>query len=1020
MLGGVVIEGVDSDPDLDPTPANRPSLTNTSMGGEGITLASSDTILGLNVVSTMDSAILGNNVDSVTLDHVAVVDSGGAAIEVANSTNLDLTFTGLDSLTSIEDGVLLDTVTGSLTVSGTTQLDNPAGAGIRMINSPGFVASFAAVNVVDAGGGMPHPALELTNDAGATFTFGALNLDSENGPGFLANNGGTVNHPSSGNVVNAVGGAAVDIQSTTGNAGGSPGWSFDSLTSTGSPDTGVRLVSLAQDFNVGAGGTTVTDADTTGILVQNSGMSVDYDFGDTSVTDSNVGMGATANGIDVTTGNSSATFTFDSLDVVTDGGFGLKANSSGTITVGGSSGNSIVATGGAAIDATSTGIGGSGWIFDTLSSSGSSGTGVNLVSMTGVVTGKAGSITGAAGTAFNVDMGAPTVTYSGSVTQNAAQRVVNIEDTTGGSVTFDTGTVTGGASSLGVRIDNADGNASFADLDLGTSGARMTNQALTLSGGSTGTFSFAGTQIFTSGATRHQRHNGGTVQVTGCRQPGGRAERAALDLRERHHHRRLGVTFERIDASGSDRGIRLLGAGSGFTVTGVGTTDGTGGTISNMTTRGIELISTDGVSLTDMMLTNANTIDGATSDGTSSADGNADENSDENGAIHLDTVVGVHLTNVDIDGTEQHGINGRNVTDLDLDGCTIQNTGNEIWESGIYLFQLRGTGAAGTDNLWQNSTINHSGEFNVFVRNNDATNAAPGAMDRLAMSNMTFMNSGDNVAGQHVLISNRDTANFQTLVSGSSFSATINKTSDSIQVDSGNSSHSDASITSSNFLNGNLAINLSGSGTSTTTFNVSNNDSPGISSRGSSGVNIASNSSASMTGTVANNMITSNITNSAGIGVDAVVNSTGSIVVDIDGNTITQKQFGIRAGARNAGSGSVDVTVRNNTVTTSAAPNGFEAIYIFAGNGSSSESNRTCVHYANNTATSGSSGLGIDDYVLEQYTGNTFQIEGLTGSGANQTNVESFVAATDSTGTPNVDAFYGAIVDYTAATCATP
>ena len=77
------------------------------------------------------------------------------------------------------------------------------------------------------------------------------------------------------------------------------------------------------------------------------------------------------------------------------------------------------------------------------------------------------------------------------------------------------------------------------------------------------------------------------------------------------------------------------------------------------------------------------------------------------------------------------------------------------------------------------------------MRNNDATNAAPGAMDRLAMSNMTFLNSGDNVAGDHVMISNRDTANFQTVFSGSGFTATINKTRDSIQVDAGNSSHSD-------------------------------------------------------------------------------------------------------------------------------------------------------------------------------------------------------------------------------------
>ena len=186
--------------------------------------------------------------------------------------------------------------------------------------------------------------------------------------------------------------------------------------------------------------------------------------------------------------------------------------------------------------------------------------------MTGVVTGKAGSITGAAGTAFNVDRGAPTVTYSGSVTQNAAQRVVNIQNTTGGTVTFNTGTVTGGASSLGVRIDNADGNASFADLDLGTSGARMTNQALTLSGGSTGTFSFADTQIFTTGAMRHQRQQRRHGAGHRCRQPGGRGQRAGARLsRTAPPSAASGVTFERIDASGGTRhllcstGTRLHG-----------------------------------------------------------------------------------------------------------------------------------------------------------------------------------------------------------------------------------------------------------------------------------------------------------------------------------------------------------------------------------------------------------------------------------------------------------------------------
>ncbi|HMB52283.1 MAG TPA: IPTL-CTERM sorting domain-containing protein, partial [Thermoanaerobaculia bacterium] len=512
VVDGVHIEGDGADDgNLDPNPANRPTLTHVSAGGEGITLADGVTVLGLNVNASMDTAVFGSNVNGVTIDHASVVDSGGAAVEIADSTNLDLTFTDLDSLDSFEHAVHLSNVTGTMTVTGTTQLDDPVMSGIRIESSPGFIASFGAVNVVDAGGGAAHAAVHLASNAGGTFTFGALTLDSENGDGFFASNSGTVNTPASGNTVNAVGGAAVDVESTaTANAGG---WSFDSLASAGSPDQGVRLVSLGQNFTVGAGGTTITDPDTVGILVQNMpGRSIDFD--DASVTDTNVGMGATANGVDLATGNAGATFTFDSLAVTTDGGFGLLANNSGTINVAGTDGNSIVANGGAALDVTSTGAG-SGWTFDALSSAGSTGTGVNLVAFSGTVTGESGSITGSAGTAFNVDGGGPTVTYSGSVTQNNAQRVVNVEDTTAGSVTFNTGTVTGGTASLGVRINNADGNASFADLNLGTMGSPMTNQALTLTGGSTGTFGFAGTQIFTTGANGVHANNGGVVEFTG-------------------------------------------------------------------------------------------------------------------------------------------------------------------------------------------------------------------------------------------------------------------------------------------------------------------------------------------------------------------------------------------------------------------------------------------------------------------------------------------------------------------------
>src|SRR5262249_54813296 len=74
------------------------------------------------------------------------------------------------------------------------------------------------------------------------------------------------------------------------------------------------------------------------------------------------------------------------------------------------------------------------------------------------------SITSPTGTAFNVGTspGNPTVTYSGSITQNNAQRVVNIDGTTGAGITFQTGTITGGASSTGININNANGNVTFS------------------------------------------------------------------------------------------------------------------------------------------------------------------------------------------------------------------------------------------------------------------------------------------------------------------------------------------------------------------------------------------------------------------------------------------------------------------------------------------------------------------------------------------------------------------------------
>src|SRR5262249_6285277 len=123
----------------------------------------------------------------------------------------------------------------------------------------------------------------------------------------------------------------------------------------------------------------------------------------------------------------------------------------------------------------------------------------NLTSLSGTSNLGTGSMTGASGATFLVSGGNPTVTYSGNITQNNAARLIDIQNTTANTITFQTGTVTGGASSTGININAVNGNVTFSNgMTLGTSGSRMTNQALTITGG-TGTYSLGAMSIFTTG-----------------------------------------------------------------------------------------------------------------------------------------------------------------------------------------------------------------------------------------------------------------------------------------------------------------------------------------------------------------------------------------------------------------------------------------------------------------------------------------------------------------------------------------
>ena len=135
--------------------------------------------------------------------------------------------------------------------------------------------------------------------------------------------------------------------------------------------------------------------------------------------------------------------------------------------------------------------------FPTLSSTTSAGRGVSLTNVSGTITfGSGVQITNSTGSSFYLNGGAPTVTYSGGIAKGGAfpGRLVEIVGTTGGAVTFDTGTLIANSTnglSTGILLSNVKSAVNF-------------NGTTTLSGGDAGVDVEGGTTAaitFTSGTT---------------------------------------------------------------------------------------------------------------------------------------------------------------------------------------------------------------------------------------------------------------------------------------------------------------------------------------------------------------------------------------------------------------------------------------------------------------------------------------------------------------------------------------
>jgi hypothetical protein len=417
--------------------------------------------------------------------------------------------------------------------------------------------------------------------------------------------------------------------------GGTDGVSFQN-NSSGSRTFGTLNVSggSGSAFLSGAGGGNVTVSGAATLSSAGNAVDIDSLTSGSSVSFSSsvsaTRSAAGGQGVDLTT-NTGSTISFNSLAITTNAGTGLNATGGGTINVtNGTGAINSTPQAAAAIIANGVTLNAN---FSSIASSGGT-NGVSLTSVAGTSNFGSGSLTGASGSEFLISAGSPTVTYTGSITQNNAARVVDIQSTTGGTVTFNTGTITGGASSTGVILNANNGNVSFANLNLGTSGSRMGSQALTITGGS-GTKTLGALSIFTNNANGINASGGtGTissssssiVNTTGAAAVNiagtSSASRIPLNMQfitvQSTGSASNGIIIQNTSATGSPGGFRVLGNTAGIcggsvtgtttpgtqaTVTAPNTGDCSGGTIT-AGSDGIRLVSVENVSLTRMFLNN--------------------------------------------------------------------------------------------------------------------------------------------------------------------------------------------------------------------------------------------------------------------------------------------------------------------------------------------------------------------------------------------------------------------------------
>ncbi len=930
------------------------SVTTTSSTAQGISLAGvADSGVGafsFGNTSVSGSTTQGILIGTTTADlsfGATTVTGGSDAISLQNNSAGTRTFASITTSGNTGVGFLHGTGGGPVTVPGATSITNPGGNGIDIDGSNANI-SFAATTVSKNAAGI---GVDLTNNATRTISFTSLAVTTTTGFALNTNNSGTVTTGGGSLTQSGAGGGAASLTNTT------LGLNFTTVSSDG----GVNGLLFSGGTGSFASGTTNLQ-NNTGIGLSMSSTPVSANFGNTTVNSS------AGDAVDLS--STTGTVTFAALNLTPDANLrGLDATSS-TGTIAATSGT-ITTTDGVAVNISGpAGLTPLNLVLTSVSAdnTGTANSCVSITNASGTANLQGGALTGGTSSAFAVSGGTANITYAGTVTQNSAARVVDIQGTTAGTVSFtNTGTaVTGGASSLGIHIGDTtavNGTVGFAELNLGTSGSRMTNQAVTITNG-TGTYSLGDANIFTTGAQGLVATNAdGTLNVTtGIVDT---TNQTAINIDGPGGLTTLGITLTRVTSSGGTaNGISIQDTNGSFTVNGDGTNTSVGGNATG---------------------------------GVISGKNGADANNTQGIGVFMNNTTGITLRRMTINGTNQNfGIRGTTVSNIVVQYSTIngtQGTSAAADEGSIIFDGLTGT------NTFTNLVVGGAIEDNFRVRNTSGT------ANDIVITGSTFTNAPND----NIVVEPSSTAIVTTHVTNNTFTGVGG---DHFQANTSNSATLNVTFTGNLFSNG-LAGSLGGGvtisggnigSTETVNFNVSNNGtvaSPLIGNVQGGTINInQGNGDGNWQGQVSSNIIGVAATAGSGSQQSSCIrvenhSPSGNMVASVLNNTCRSWGSGaginFQVGDTNNVNASIDLTVTGNTISNPGAGTQHGVQGNFGANNAGT--NAVCFDFKTNNVNLAGGGAppnGGADLRLRQRNGSTVRLPGYGGGNTDTTAVNNF------------------------------